>query len=270
MKKTLVAIIAACMVGCAPAAAKKTPIGSLYNNAYCLRVNATAKQGDTIHTYETHGTAFVIRAGNQTILATNKHVVELPELPEGVTMQQLTYRLVDGVNDRDVEDDQFLEVITISDSVDLALLKYDGFIPRKKVAYCDPVIGEPSYMVGFPFADMKVLDEGIVSNMGLDMKGGFFYVSSNDSLPGMSGGPVYTTDEEGDACLYGVTRGMTNPPGYAMIVPSFELEAMVMNYAEYPRNVASRFEETNPVIYDYQSLPVKEPANILEGLRAEP
>ena len=257
MRKNLIALMTVCALACAPGLAKKkTPIGALYNNAYCIRTRAVAFNGKKDIEYESYGTAFVVRSGLETILTTNKHVINIPTPPDNMPIKHITYSLVTNENDTNINDDKFLEVIAAGDS-DVVLLKYKGFIPKQKTEYCNPVLGEPSYVVGFPFGEMKVLDEGIISNVGISKENGeLFFISSAEALPGMSGGPNYTTNNTGGICLYGMTRGRTDPSGFSIIVPSFTLEELVNEYIASPKETDKRLKEQLPIVYEYQGLPV--------------
>ena len=272
MKKGLVALLMAGMLGCAPSVVAKKPptLKQLYKNAYVIRAELVAeKRGENDIGFQSHGTAFIAKTALQSLLATNRHVIDFPRVPEGYTPKHITYSIVDNEDDDNQYDDLFLTLVATSDD-DLALLMYDGMLPARKVPYCEPSVGAVSYMVGFPFADIKVLDEGIVSNAELNRTGQRYFVSSNDALPGMSGSPDYTRNAEGLLCLYGITLGMTKQSGYSLSVPSSRLEDLLKRYAKSHSKADKQLKKDHPVIYEYQGLPdIESEKSLLDDYKVE-
>ena len=253
-KEIIIGGLATLVMSCGITTPPKKTIDT--EGVYCVRrtITATNKEGETKSISDNYGSAFVIEQEvNSTLLATAKHVIidRIPIPPRDYTLTNITYELVDNMDDEDATDDISLTVVGLCDE-DVAVMRSETTVPGTPPEYCYSVISGTSYIVGFPYAATKVVTRGIVSSPIIIYENTSVILSDTHVAGGISGGPAYTTNDTG-ACLYGVAVGASNDYQFSMVLPAKYLSDLENEVLETPEAAMKKMVANYPELMAVQN-----------------
>jgi S1-C subfamily serine protease len=209
-----------------------------------------------------HGTGFVYRRdGDRSLVATNEHVVDFPEVtrsdqdvegvPPGSRRVRALVKIVESEADPDTADQPVLEPIVTDEALDLAVLAARRPLrvaPYRLGRSGDLRVGDLVLVRGFPLGAFPAANVGRVIGVGQrDLERGWDHVDfAVDALlnPGGSGSPVLAVScRTGEPEIVGVYHaGYKGAQGLHVVVGMDDLRASLNRLEAAVRPVADRAE----------------------------
>lgn len=223
-------------------------IEDAYKNSYCIRkaAYATFMGGKKVVGNFSHATAFIIQSSKDgTYVATNAHVIlsKVPVLPEGATIDDIVFSLVDNIVDSKIDDDVPLRVVAIDKEKDIAILKLEGKRQFYSTQHGTPTIAQESFFVGYLRGLLKVYEKGVVSGeVFLPNENKRLYVTNHDMMPGCSGAPVYVFNNKSSTLIGIATMGFGET--YSLITPIEYVDELLKRLNKCPVDERKNLEGT--------------------------